>query len=277
MTAAPMSYPIHHDTVTGFSHREDEAYDVLETAPDLFAVYQGSRWVANFDNLASATAYAAGQASDDDDLVAPFKPGDAVLFNSTASDGPREVFTTITRRLTTAEADTEGGFMFELRQEDASGRRYQAFACELTAPPAALRYDWTAITAAPGAGMLYAVVYKVRPDGDQGAVIAHFYGDDAEARAEAYAAHSNAPEAAQPTLAGAQVWTVTIAHRHGDNLYINATEAGAKAALLGYVDENWRAEMRGEEPPADPDERISAYFDGVDDESCAIESFIIGA
>lgn len=70
-----------------------------------------------------------------------------------------------------------------------------------------------------------------------------------------------------------QVWTCLIHHRHGTNVTVHTTEAGAHDEALAYVDQEWAGEI-GERPTPDgmlPEERIDYYFEHVEGEWCDIE------
>lgn len=80
-----------------------------------------------------------------------------------------------------------------------------------------------------------------------------------------------------------KVYLIHVSHRHGSNIYLNATEAGARRELLEYVKECW-GEVFDEEgfagddgtdtgwkpkknfDPGRPDDMIAAYFENNDEE-----------
>ncbi len=81
---------------------------------------------------------------------------------------------------------------------------------------------------------------------------------------------------AAPAIGGdpGTVWVLTVDHRHGQDMWVHETEAGAKGSLAGYVRE-WWSELTGRwdaredlpaEAPDDDDEAIATYFENVDDE-----------
>ena len=71
-----------------------------------------------------------------------------------------------------------------------------------------------------------------------------------------------------------QVHVSVVMHRHGENIYVNRTAAGAVAALAVYARENWHElEGQGAEPPEalSDDQIVQAYFDENEDESYSTE------
>jgi hypothetical protein len=69
------------------------------------------------------------------------------------------------------------------------------------------------------------------------------------------------------------VYITTVHHKHGEDTWVNATEAGAKEALYEYVkewwDELWEDICYEDAPPIpeDRDAAIAAYFKKWKDES----------
>ena len=59
------------------------------------------------------------------------------------------------------------------------------------------------------------------------------------------------------------IYVLTIEHRHGTNISVHQTRAGAEASLDEYVREYWH-ELSRERPPEMPkaaEERIEIYFE----------------
>lgn len=62
-----------------------------------------------------------------------------------------------------------------------------------------------------------------------------------------------------------KVHVLSIVHRHGTNLTVHATRAGARKELHGYVADSWDEVWLGEPAPTDQDEAIDRYFDRARD------------
>lgn len=66
-----------------------------------------------------------------------------------------------------------------------------------------------------------------------------------------------------------RVFVTSIEHRHGTNVYANATEAGALDALYAYVDQEWESEgLLEKEGPIDnfsTEKAIELYFEEMED------------
>lgn len=70
----------------------------------------------------------------------------------------------------------------------------------------------------------------------------------------------------QGTMNTELAWVLHINHKHGDNITIHRTEAGAQKRLAGYVDEWWEHETTSEPKPDKPDEAVAQYFQIVEPE-----------
>jgi hypothetical protein len=89
-------------------------------------------------------------------------------------------------------------------------------------------------------------------------------------------AQANTAIAMTAAAPGPTVVVTVVSHRHGDNVYVNATEDGARQTLLAYVTEWWNeVEDQVGPMPADPAEAIRAYFDANDNEHCTTEMTVI--
>jgi hypothetical protein len=62
------------------------------------------------------------------------------------------------------------------------------------------------------------------------------------------------------------VWTAGVSHRHGDDVYVAQTEAGAKALLREYCQE-WAQSQGVDLAGVAEDDIIDTYFDASYDES----------
>jgi hypothetical protein len=71
------------------------------------------------------------------------------------------------------------------------------------------------------------------------------------------------------------VWILTIEHKHGTDVYAHKTEAGAKGALLDYVQEWWSIEVGDEPIPENPDAAIERYFEEACNEFYSIQDSIL--
>jgi hypothetical protein len=71
---------------------------------------------------------------------------------------------------------------------------------------------------------------------------------------------------AQDAILPTSVHVLTIEHKHGENVSVHRTAAGAQEKLHGYVIEWWEHEISDEPMPEDAEEAIKAYFDQVDHE-----------
>ena len=65
---------------------------------------------------------------------------------------------------------------------------------------------------------------------------------------------------------------------YGTSVYVYASRAAAEARLLAWVDEWWDHEGIEGDKPEDPEARIAAYFEQVDDETYSLheEEVIFG-
>lgn len=63
-----------------------------------------------------------------------------------------------------------------------------------------------------------------------------------------------------------KVFVVFIYHRHGHDIYLNASESGAFDQVYTYVEENWSDLGVEEPPPSDRCDAVREYFDGNDTE-----------
>ena len=70
------------------------------------------------------------------------------------------------------------------------------------------------------------------------------------------------------------VQVLTVLHRHGENIYVCATEEVARKQLFGYVKENWGNEMPGGIPKRE-DSAIYDYFEQVQDETYYIDFYAV--
>lgn len=90
-------------------------------------------------------------------------------------------------------------------------------------------------------------------------------------------------EIARSTVVGAHVFTLTIDHRHGTDVYVNATEEGRLGALYGYACAWWADARRGDDtlpaaPPEDADDAIDLYFDALGgEESYSLDEVVVQA
>ena len=78
-----------------------------------------------------------------------------------------------------------------------------------------------------------------------------------------------------------EVWITVISHRHGTNVYANATELGARDALFAYVVQEWAPEGLFEKHgPIDnlsTDRAIELYFEEMQDqEDWEVEKVTVG-
>lgn len=65
---------------------------------------------------------------------------------------------------------------------------------------------------------------------------------------------------------GSTLHVLTIEHRHGANVHVHATEAGANATLHKYVCNWWQDAVVRQGVgvmPSDPQEAIDVYFDAM--------------
>lgn len=78
-------------------------------------------------------------------------------------------------------------------------------------------------------------------------------------------------------MTGDKVWVLWIDHRHGINIGVHATEAGALDGLAGFVDFWWHAELGvdADKPPTIDEAAIIHYFGHVADETWSIESAVV--
>lgn len=72
------------------------------------------------------------------------------------------------------------------------------------------------------------------------------------------------------------VWILVIEHKYGFNHYANKTEEGMRAALDEYVQEWWNDYSFLGTMPEDPEERISEYFENVEDEWYTFDDTLVG-
>lgn len=78
--------------------------------------------------------------------------------------------------------------------------------------------------------------------------------------------------------AAPDLYALVIDHQYDTDLSVHRTEEGARARLFTFVSDWWDQEMNatGEVPmPEQPDEAISAYFEGVEDEFYTIKPVTI--
>lgn len=68
-----------------------------------------------------------------------------------------------------------------------------------------------------------------------------------------------------------RVFTLSISHRHGDDLMVYGSEQEAESALFSYVRDNWSVEMQDQAMPDDEAQAVADYFNAVPDETSNIE------
>lgn len=57
------------------------------------------------------------------------------------------------------------------------------------------------------------------------------------------------------------IFTATISHKYGINVYHGKSPESLQAQIFQYVCDNWQMEMGGKPKPEDELEAISIYFD----------------
>ena len=67
------------------------------------------------------------------------------------------------------------------------------------------------------------------------------------------------------------MFVLTVEYEYGRTVTGHHTLKEAREEILDYVDRNWVTTRGDEEPPADPMERVEAYFDDLDDEHFDID------
>jgi hypothetical protein len=65
--------------------------------------------------------------------------------------------------------------------------------------------------------------------------------------------------------ANEKVWVLTINHKHGTDIWVRRTQESAWQILVDYATEWWAGEMAGAEMPEEPGDRVSLYFEEVND------------
>lgn len=70
-----------------------------------------------------------------------------------------------------------------------------------------------------------------------------------------------------------KVWVLAISHRHGTDVSVHRSEAGALDNLFSYVGDWWENDAPREEViPHDRGEAIDRYFELVTDEFYSLEA-----
>lgn len=72
------------------------------------------------------------------------------------------------------------------------------------------------------------------------------------------------------------VYVLTIDHKHGQNVYVNRTEEGARKELETYVTENWESEMPADRYIQVSDNAVGEYFHETEGEFYNIECCEVG-
>jgi len=67
------------------------------------------------------------------------------------------------------------------------------------------------------------------------------------------------------------MFVLTVQYEYGRDVTAHRTKKLAREDLLEFVDNNWKTTRGDEEPPADPLDRIEAYFDDLDDQRYEID------
>ena len=70
-----------------------------------------------------------------------------------------------------------------------------------------------------------------------------------------------------------KIYTATISHRHGVNLYHSKSENGLKNQIYGFVAEYWEEEFENDPIPTETDQAIEAYFESASNRGEFVEYF----